>query len=302
MPGARVVAKADPAERLEATVVLRHRQHEALQEKVRRLSTADNAERHLTHIEYAQQFGADPADVDALRQFASRHGLAVVEEHPARRTIVLSGAVAQFNAAFGVDLEQFEHDGGTYRGRTGRIHLPDELNGVITAVLGLDNRPQARPHFRPRTPQGDVRWRALAAASAASFTPTELANLYNFPPGTGQGESIAIVELGGGYRTADLRSYFSELQVAQPRVTAISVDHGRNQPTGDPNGPDGEVMLDIEVAGAIAPMRRSLSTSHRTPMRASSTQSLRRFTTRRTNRQLYRSAGAPPNPHGPNRR
>jgi len=38
-----------------------------------------------------------------------------------------------------------------------------------------------------------------------------------------------------------------------PKVLAVSVDHGRNHPTGDPNGPDGEVMLDIEVAGAIAP-------------------------------------------------
>ena len=34
------------------------------------------------------------------------------------------------------------------------------------------------------------------------------------------------------------------------------VDHGRNNPTGDSNGPDGEVVLDIEVAGAIAPQAR----------------------------------------------
>ena len=36
-------------------------------------------------------------------------------------------------------------------------------------------------------------------------------------------------------------------------VTAVAVDKGHNAPTGDPNGPDGEVMLDIEVAGSIAP-------------------------------------------------
>ncbi len=166
--------------------------------------------------------------------------------------MLLSGSVAQFNDAFGVDLQQFEHDGGSYRGRTGSIHLPDELNGVVTTVLGLDNRPQARPHFRARTPHGNVQWSA-AAASAGSFTPTELATLYGFPTGTGQGECISIIELGGGYRTADLKSYFSGLHVAQPKVSAISVDHGKNHPTGDSNGPDGEVMLDIEVAGAIAP-------------------------------------------------
>ncbi len=252
LPGARSIGKADPTERLEVTLVLRHRQHDALQERVRKIAAGDKSERHLTHEEYDQQFGADSTDIQAVKQFANQHGLAVVDEHPGRRSVVLSGTVAQFNDAFGVELQQFEHAGGSYRGRTGAIHLPDELHGVVTAVLGLDNRPQARPHFRTRPTHGNVQWHAAAAASA-SFTPTELAALYGFPAGTGQGECIAIIELGGGYRTADLQRYFSGLQVSQPRVLAASVDHAKNHPTGSGNGPDGEVMLDIEVAGAIAP-------------------------------------------------
>ena len=96
---------------------------------------------------------------------------------------------------------------------------------------------------------GNVHWRA----TSSSFTPTQLAQLYNFGSGTGHGECIGIIELGGRYRLADLQKYFSELNVPLPKVLAVSVDHGKNQPTGDPNGPDGEVMLDIEVAGAIAP-------------------------------------------------
>jgi kumamolisin len=251
LPGARSMGKADPAERLEVTLVLRHRQHDDLQERVRKIAAGDKSERHLTHDEYAQQFGADTNDLQAVRQFASQHGLAVVEEHQGRRSVVLSGTVAQLNDAFGIDLQQFEYPGGSYRGRTGAIHLPDELHGVVTAVLGLDNRPQARPHFRARPTHGNVQWHAAAAST--SFTPTQLAALYNFPAGTGQGECIAIVELGGGYRPTDLQRYFAALQVSQPTVLAASVDHGRNRPTGSANGPDGEVMLDIEVAGAIAP-------------------------------------------------
>ncbi|HEX4614470.1 MAG TPA: S53 family peptidase, partial [Stellaceae bacterium] len=252
LPGARSIGKADPAERLEVTLVLRHRQHEQLQERVRKIAAGDKSERHLTHEEYDQQFGADSTDIQAVKQFANQHGLAVVDEHPGRRHVVISGTVAQFNDAFGVELEQFEHPGGSYRGRIGTIHLPDELNGVVTAVLGLDNRPQARPHFRTLPTHRNVEWHAAAAAST-SFTPTQLAALYSFPTGTGQGECIAIIELGGGYRTTDLQRYFSGLQVSQPRVLAVSVDHGKNHPTGSGNGPDGEVMLDIEVAGAIAP-------------------------------------------------
>jgi kumamolisin len=200
LPGARSIGKADPGERLEVTLVLRHRQQEQLQERVRKIAAGDKSERHLTHEEYDQQFGADSTDIQAVKQFANQHGLAVVDEHAGRRHVVLSGTVAQFNDAFGVELEQFEHPGGSYRGRIGAIHLPDELNGVVTAVLGLDNRPQARPHFRTLPTHRNVEWHAAAAAST-SFTPTQLAALYNFPTGTGQGECIAIIELGGGYRT-----------------------------------------------------------------------------------------------------
>jgi kumamolisin len=165
--------------------------------------------------------------------------------------VVLSGTVAQFDDAFGVALERFEHGGGSYRGRTGAIHLPDALRGIVDAVLGLDDRPQAKPHFRVLDPAGDAS--ARAASTAASFLPTQLAALYDFPQGTGQGACIGIIELGGGYRPADLQAYFKRVGVELPKVSTVSVDHGKNQPTGQASGPDGEVMLDIEIAGAIAP-------------------------------------------------
>jgi kumamolisin len=62
--------------------------------------------------------------------------------------------------------------------------------------------------------------------------------------------------LGGGYRQADLDSYFAGLDVPAPTVVTLPVDGATNAPTGDPNGPDGEVMLDIEIVGAIAPAAR----------------------------------------------
>jgi len=253
LAGAKSVGKADPAERLEVSVILRRRNTAMLKDRVSALARRDRTARHLARDEFDRQFSADGSDIAAVRKFAADHGLAVVQEHAGRRTVVLSGTVAQFNAAFGVDLQRFEHPGGSYRGRTGNVHLPDELTGRVEAVLGLDDRPVAKPHFRTRPSPGNVRWHADAAA-ATSFTPLEIASLYNFPPGTGQGECVAIIELGGGERMADLNAYFSGLGIAPaPKVVAVSVDHGKNHPTGDPNGPDGEVMLDIEVVGAVAP-------------------------------------------------
>ncbi|MFL5253969.1 MAG: protease pro-enzyme activation domain-containing protein, partial [Rhodopila sp.] len=205
---------------------------------------------HMKAEDFAKAFGASSDDIAAVRSFATQHGMAVVDEHAGRRTVVLSGTVKQFNEAFGVDLQQFEHPGGSYRGRTGPVQVPDELKDRVQAVLGLDNRPVPRPHFRRRPQQGNVHWQA----EGGTFTPTQLAALYGFPDGDGSGQCAAIIELGGGYRTKDLTTYFGGLKLVHgPKVQAVSVDHGRNHATGDANGPDGEVMLDIEVVGAVAP-------------------------------------------------
>jgi kumamolisin len=252
LPGAQVIGPADPAERLEVSVLVRRRARQALQTRVAALTSGTRPAQTLSREEFATQHGADAADLAAVRAFASANTLAVVQEDAARRTVVLAGTVGQFSSAFSVQLQQFAHAGGTYRGRTGAIQLPAELNGVIEAVLGLDNRPQAKPHFRMR-PAGSRAKKQTAATTPVSYTPIQVASAYGFPSGTGAGQCVAIIELGGGFRPADLNTYFSGLKVGSPKVTAVSVDHGTNAPTGSANGPDGEVMLDIEVVGSIAP-------------------------------------------------
>ncbi len=259
--GARAVGPADQHERLEVSVIVRPQAGAALAERVARLARGDRAGSPLSREAFAAAHGASTADLAAVKAFAHAHGLSAVQEDAARRTLVLSGTVAQFDRAFGIELKHYEYPGGTYRGREGAIQIPEELADIIEAVLGLDNRPQARPHFRLRAPRGRGGSKssrpqrsssARASSAAVSYSPLQLASLYGFPRATAEGECVAIIELGGGFRPQDLATYFAGLGVAAPAVTAVSVDHGANQPTGDPNGPDGEVMLDIEVVGAVA--------------------------------------------------
>ena len=245
LPGSRAVGPADPTERLLVSMLLRRRGQREFQERVRRLAAGDRSVGILGREQFAHHFGADSADIAAVKAFASRNGLSVVQESVARRTVVVAGTVAQVEPAFGVQLQRFDHPDGAYRGRQGVIELPSELHSVVEAVMGLDNRPQARTHFRVR-PQ-------KAKQQSAAFTPVQLAALYNYPQATGAGQSVGIIELGGGFTTSDLQTYFSNLKITTPTVTAVSVDGGQNAPTGDANGPDGEVMLDVEVIGAVAP-------------------------------------------------
>ena len=226
------------------------------------LNTKRLGKDRLTRAQYRQQHAADPAAIKLVRAFAKEFGLTVEKgtPKPERRTIKLTGTVAAMQKAFGVTLTQKVLDGNTYRVREGSIRLPAELAGAVEAVLGLDNRPQAQPHFRvlgsainAATGGTEGFARAHAAAADTSYTPVQVGQLYQFPQGaTAAGQTIGIIELGGGYRAADLTAYFKGLGQTRPTVTAVSVDNGKNSP-GNANGADGEVMLDIEVSAAVAP-------------------------------------------------
>lgn len=247
--GSTLVGNCNPAEHIEVHVVLRRHAQAKFDALLGKIEAGDPSVKPLSREDFAKEFGAAAEDLAKIRTFAAQAGLTVVREDPAARTVVLGGTIAQFQTAFSVELQHYQHQSaGQYRDRTGTISVPDDLSGIVTAVLGLDNRPQARPHFRIRPPI-----HASRAQQPASFTPLQVAALYQFPQGDGSGECVGIIELGGGYETSDLQTYFSNLGVSAPTVVSVGVDKGANKPTGDANGPDGEVTLDIEVVGSIAP-------------------------------------------------
>ncbi len=232
LPGSRVLGNADPSEEATVTVFVRSKASRAAPPGA------------MSREAYAAGYGADDADLQKVAAFARAHGLEVVESSAARRSVILRGSVARLNAAFGVDLKSCEAGDVTYRGREGSVSVPADLSGVVEAVLGLDNRPQAETRVR------------IAADAAVSFTPVQVARLYDFPTNAdGTGQCIGIIELGGGFSQPDFASYISGLGIAAQTVTIVSVDGASSAPGVD-NNADVEVMLDAEIAGAVAPGAR----------------------------------------------
>ena len=191
----------------------------------------------------ARRSAQHAGDFKLIQDFAKEHGLSVMSTEPARRLIKLSGTAAQFQAAFQTTLGHYREGKRTFRGRSGALKLPVELHPVVESILGLDSRPAAQPRlvFQP------------AAAVSESFTPSSVARLYAFPTSvTGKGQCIALIELGGGFTPSDTASAFAAMGLSPPTVVAVSVDGGQNTPSPD-DGADGEVALDIQVAGGGAP-------------------------------------------------
>ena len=246
LPDVTDTAPLNTQERAEITLVLRRRAE--LPEEIVAGPTV------LSRDELAERYGADPADVDLVSRELGRRGLAVTAVHAVTRRVKVAGTLGDLSSAFGTTLRQVSSPDPrgrgrvTHRYRVGPLFLPAALAGVVTAVLGLDTRPQAQPHFRTR---GDDS--GPAAAQGTSYPPNQVADIYNFPAGTtGAGQTVAVIELGGGFTADDLDAYFASLDLAVPSITAASVDGASNNP-GDTSGASVEVNLDIDVIGAAAP-------------------------------------------------
>ncbi len=232
-------------ETMEVTLLLRENpEGPGLAQTLEQISAqAPGQRRHLSLEELAAAHGSTEGDIEQVSAWARRSGLLVGATDPATRRVMLSGTVAEMAVAFQVVFERCEMTlpgGGTvtYRDHRGPASIPTELAGIVVHVGGLSARPIARPHFRTAHP----------SHVAATFTPEQLAGVYQFPPVSGGGSGltvdVGIAELGGRV-DASVVSWFTG---QHPGVQVIEdVAGGGALPSPDPGGADVEVALDWQV-------------------------------------------------------
>lgn len=241
------VRAVNPSDQIEVSLYLKDRATNSLLEQSS--ITADEAAEKAQSARSFQDLNAQrsqeyKADIDAISQFVSAAGLSIVKIDPARRLIKISGTAEKLEAAFRTKLHYYNDGKTSFRARAGSLSVPADVVGSVEAVLGLDTRPIAKPKFT----------RHLDPHAIVGHLPNQFAELYGFPSttGMGAGQCIALIELGGGYLDSDNNKAFSAMGLKTPTVVPISVSGGINKPGVDTNA-DGEVALDIQVAGAVAP-------------------------------------------------
>jgi kumamolisin len=250
----------------------------AIEERIAGLSAQLPARRQLpSRLELERLGGAAGRDLARIEELACQAGLRLVEVDRMCGMVLLAGTPAALERAFRVKLTGYRHERGTYLSHAGPVHVPAELAGVIEAVVGLDARPIVRRHsIGPRL------------GGAAGVSPAEIAEVYEFPEdATGRGQSITLIELGGGFYAADMREYFRRLGLRAAALTVRQVEGARNSPAaraevrrfwdslpeknsaGEPPSAGGlrgeqvervgwtiESTMDIQLAAALAPGAR----------------------------------------------
>jgi kumamolisin len=167
----------------------------------------------LTREALSNQYGAEADTIAKVTDVLGRFGLTVEEASAPTRSLRVSGTAAQIEAAFKPGLATYSNpEQGEFRGREGQLQIPVELDGLITGVFGLDQRRVAR------------RRSATTGATTQPLSPAKLASHYDFPPGDGAAQTVAIAEFGGGYFADDLTAFCAKQGTPVPKVTPVGVN------------------------------------------------------------------------------
>jgi kumamolisin len=213
------------------------------------------AGRFVGYHEFASMVGTPAQDIAAVEDWLREQRLELGPASPALHLVRASGTVAQMERAFGVELHSHRLGQHRYLHQHGEVRLPREIAALVQTVTGLDARPAAHraQHAVGANSSGAGTAAAQPAAGppSATFHPAQIAQLYGFPQGTGKGRRIALIQFGGGYTRPLLDAAFGKLTGgAAPSLTDACIMGAQNVMYA-PNFV--EVLLDIQVAGAVAP-------------------------------------------------
>lgn len=161
----------------------------------------------LSHVELLKRHGASEEAEEHIRNFAREHHLKVVVLDPGCRIARLAGSNAHLESAFPA------------RGsRTPAV--PASLTKYVNTILGLG----PKHHVRRKGLFRDLR-------KPAGRTLAQLARAYRFPESGAAGQTIGLLEFGGGFRLKDIEQFCRANNVPVPKITVIRIEGARNNPS-----------------------------------------------------------------------
>ena len=212
-----------------------------------------NYHHYLTPEQFTAQFGPTEQDYQKVIDFAEANGLTVVNSHPNRMLLDVSGKAADVGKTFRVTLRTYHHPT-----ENRDFFAPDTEPAVDSAlpilhISGLNNYSLPRPAIKAGSlnqPSGGTP--AAGSAPGGNYQGNDFRTAY--VPGTsltGAGQSVGLLQFDGFY-PSDIAAYENQIGLTTnlPQITVVPVDGGVQTPTpfGNP-----EVSLDIEMVLSMSP-------------------------------------------------
>jgi uncharacterized membrane protein len=207
-----------------------------------------NYRRYLSASEFAERFGPTQDDYDKLAEFFQANGFAITGRHPNRMILDVAGPVSAIDRTLHVNMTVWEHPA------RGQFFAPDrdpslDAPVAVLDIAGLDNFAPPRPMNLKAMPLASARLMASGSGLDGLFTGGDFRAAY--APGvalTGTGQTVGLFELDGFY-AADVQANFRQAGLPPVAVATVLLDGF----SGAPGGNNVEVILDIMMAGYMAP-------------------------------------------------
>ena len=166
---------------------------------------------------YAQYI--NKPQIDKIKSIIERYELYIVNIDNNHLFFELKGSAKKISELLNCSIKIYKNNINNldYYKNTREYTIPNELKFLkITYILGLDNLEAFYTNYKLLNVNNQDEPGILKnrAAALTQFTPIQVANLYKFPNNTGAGQTIAIIELGGGYNASDMDYYFNYLGLA----------------------------------------------------------------------------------------
>jgi kumamolisin len=177
-------------------------------------------------------------DSESIKSTLEQNQFTVTVRDPTH--LQVSGSTLSYANYLGTSFHKFSQNGTSCYAPSTPFVLQDQ----IIDILGLNSFPISASYVRQQTTR-DIK---------NPFTLTQLTSLYNFPQNTlGDGVTIGIIELGGGYRQSDITQYIRSLGITtDPSITNVPIDNATNNPA-DTSGANLEVTLDVQLIAGLVP-------------------------------------------------
>ncbi|MBW4028164.1 MAG: peptidase S53 [Acidobacteria bacterium] len=232
----------------------------------------------LTPEQFGERFGASDEDLAAISLWLTSNGMTVDSIATSRTVITFTSTESQFESAFHAEMHHYEIQGETRVANSSVPSVPSALSPAIVGIATLGNAKFNPLHTKPSLAtfsnvsgwSVNKRQQANTTQDAQKLAPqfTTSVNGSNYPfvgPADfgviygvdglwnsgvkGNNQSIAIVaESNIAQSDVDAFRKAFGLPATKLNITVIGDDPGL-----DTSGPEGEAVLDVEWAGALAP-------------------------------------------------
>ena len=239
-----------PTQRLNLAIALPVRNQSDLTGLLIRLNDSSSSDyRHFLSVaQFTEQFSPTEQDYQAVVSFAKANGFTVTNTPPNRLLVDINGTVAQIEKAFHVTMRVYQHP---TENRT--FYSPDrepslDLSVPVTHIAGLNDFSIPHSKLKRAPAEQPIHHNAGGSGPGGAFLGGDMrAAYYGGTALTGTGQSVGLCEFDG-YNMSDVTSTFDGVPYNVP-INNVLIDGA----SGGSDGDDGEQVLDIVQAIAMAP-------------------------------------------------